>query len=350
MSVRKSNLKCLGCGSDLVYSAKDFALICENCGRLQTFETKSGITTLNYDEKTLQNSLQTKKEKKLTNCKNCGAELEIKEREITKTCPYCGSNFVLDESEILGLKPNNIIPFAFAKDKAVEYYKKNVKHKWFLPNQFKKTPNVDSVFGTYISCFSFDSDTNSKYSGALAVTQTSSHGGEIKEKTVIKHISGTKEYNFRNFLVESSSLTNQNSFDEIKPFIVDDETCRHYDANFLRGYAVESYDNDIKNCKIISEELMKVKIKNDILSKYDYSYVQYFNLTTNFSNNKYSYILVPIYFINFKYKNKSYRTYLNGQTGRIGNDLPKSKVKITFAVLLGILFALLFVFLVFFLD
>ena len=347
MSVKKTNIKCLGCGGDLVFSGNHQVLLCKNCARTQNFDVKKNITKIDYANN-LEGDVKNNKPK-TTNCKNCGAKLEIKNREITKTCPYCSSNFVLDKSEIVGLKPNNIIPFAFSKEKAIEYYKKNVKHKWFLPNKFKKNPNIDHVNGTYISCFSFDSDTSSKYSGALSINHTEFRDGKSYTRTETRFIKGTKDLNFKNFLVESSALTNQVAFDEIKPFIIDDDSCFEYNENFLRGYEVESYDNSLQNCKNISEQLMKVEIKNNILSKYSYSYVQYFNLTTTFENNKFSYILLPIYFINFNYKNKNYKTYLNGQTGKIGNDLPKSKVKITFAVLLGILFvvgvALLFMFL-----
>jgi len=338
MSVKKTNLKCLGCGGDLVFSGDHQALLCKNCARTQSFDVKHNVIKLDYANN-LENDVKNN-ELKTANCKNCGAKLDIKNREITKTCPYCSSNFVLDKSEIVGLKPNNIIPFTFSKNKAIEYYKKNVKHKWFLPNKFKKNPNVDNVDGTYVSCFSFDSNTSSQYSGALSVDHTEFHDGKSYTRTETKFIKGTKNLDFKNFLVESSALTNQVAFDEIKPFVIDDDTCFEYNENFLRGYNVESYDNNLNNCKVISEELMKVKIKDNILSGYHYSRVQYFNLTTTFENNKFSYILLPIYFINFNYKNKNYRTYLNGQTGKIGNDLPKSKVKITFAVLLGILFVL----------
>ena len=339
MGVKKTNIKCLGCGGELKFSPQNQALICANCGRIHKFETKHNVLKFDYNNENLKQSNQSKVAKS-TNCSNCGASLNVLEKEITKTCPYCSSNFVLDKSEIIGLKPNNIIPFTFSKEKAIEYYKKNVKHKWFLPNKFKKNPNVDNVTGTYISCFSFDSDTFSKYNGALSIDHTHYRDGKSYTTTETKYIKGTKSLNFEDFLVESSSLTNQGSFEEIKPYVVSSDTCFEYDENFLRGYSVESYDNDIENCKKISEELMKVQIKNNILSGYHYSRVQYFNLTTTFDNNKYSYILLPIYFINFNYKNKTYRTYLNGQTGKIGNDLPKSKVKIAFAVLLGILFVI----------
>lgn len=389
----KNNAKCLGCGGELVFSGTHQALFCANCGRVHNFEKKNKIIKLAYNSEminsrinnaenksTNKNEIQVNKTidgnnvqnneligeneenlnennanlqektpektdkktvKTTTNCPNCGAKFQQNAQNITLSCPYCGTKFVKNNEEFSGLKPNNIIPFAFDKQKAIEFYKQNVKHKWFLPNKFKKNPNVDTVSGTYISCFSFDSFTISTYSGVLVETDRTYHNGEWHEHSSTKRISGTKKMQFNDVIVESSRITNQKSFDEIKPFIIDDKTCFEYNKNFLRGYNVETYDNHPTNCKKISEELMKVQIKNEILRGYSYDRVQYFNLSTTFENNKFSYILLPVYFINFKYKNKNYQTYLNGQTGRIGNNLPKSATKITFTVLLGVLFFLL---------
>ena len=70
---------------------------------------------------------------------------------------------------------------------------------------------------------------------------------------------------------------------------------------------------------------------------------RYFNnvvslsIDSNFSNESYIYSLVPVYFVNFKYKNKEYFNLMNGQNGNIGGGLPYSKVKISFIVLLSII-------------
>ena len=48
--------------------------------------------------------------------------------------------------------------------------------------------------------------------------------------------------------------------------------------------------------------------------------------------------MLPIYQIEFEYKDKKYLSYMNGQTGRVGTGIPKSPVKITFTVLLVLLF------------
>ena len=69
------------------------------------------------------------------------------------------------------------------------------------------------------------------------------------------------------------------------------------------------------------------------MSSYSYSYVQSYDQNVKFSDEKYSYYIVPTYSVKYKYKGKSYLTYMNGQTGKVGGGLPRSAVKITFFVL-----------------
>lgn len=340
MIVKKTNAKCAGCSGDLSFDPSTQHLICTNCKSEKDFEKIHSLDKSDY----IINADNLNNEKKSTNCVNCGAKLEINEREITKQCPYCNNNFVLELDEISGLKPDLIIPFQFDKNTAIEKYKKNVKKKLFLPNKFKKSPSFTSIYGTYISSFSFDSHTESEYKGRLAKTKTyRDSNGHTYSRTTYQNISGNKTVDFKDIIVEASSKTEQILFEQIKPYTINEETVYKYNPDFIRGYSVETNDNTLTNCKLISENLMKEKIKNLILSRYNYDRVSYFNLTTNFSQNKYSYMLVPVYFININYKNKNFVTYLNGQTGKLGENLPKSKVKIFFTILISVLLFISFI-------
>ena len=43
--------------------------------------------------------------------------------------------------------------------------------------------------------------------------------------------------------------------------------------------------------------------------------------------------MLPMYRINFNYKNKKYSNIINGQTGKVGGNIPKSKFKIALIVI-----------------
>ena len=91
----------------------------------------------------------------------------------------------------------------------------------------------------------------------------------------------------------------------------------HQSCANMRGFVVRDIENKIKrslNCQI-----------------------ETFHCSTTFEYIKYNYLYVPIWTNTYKYKNKTYTCYINGQTGKASGTAPKSFWKIFGAVVLGIL-------------
>ena len=105
-----------------------------------------------------------------------------------------------------------------------------------------------------------------------------------------------------------------------------------YDSNFIRGYSVEHYEDRLSDCYDHAKEDMKKAIREIILSKYDYSTVDYLNMNVKFSNELYSYRMLPIYSFEFEWKKKKYMVLMNGQTGKVGGGYPKSPLKIALTI------------------
>lgn len=326
--------KCRGCGGNLYFSPEYNNLKCSSCDSVTSFDKFNSIEKKPY---TKQNEKLTKNQI-IKNCYFCGAQITLNGNEITHTCPYCDNSFVLEKSEMQGLTPNLIIPFNFSKEKAVEYYKEGVKKARFLPNKFKKAPSFESLTGTYVPCFAFDCSSETNYNGKLynETTWTDSNGHSHTSRSYF-NIGGLHGDTFENYLIEASNKTTQSLFKQIEPYKINKESVYEYNANFIRGYKVNSNDSSLNSCKLLSEDLMNDEIKRRILSKYSYDGISYYSQTTHFSNEKFAYILLPLYFFTIKHKKKEYLTYLNGQTGKLGKNLPKSALKITLFVLLIIL-------------
>lgn len=99
-------------------------------------------------------------------------------------------------------------------------------------------------------------------------------------------------------------------------------------------------DDNVDDCHSTAREVMREAIRQNILSGYSYDGVQYLNVSTDFSDEKFSYGILPTYRFNYSYKNKNYTTFMNGQTGQVGGGIPRSGVKITFFVIAMILIIL----------
>lgn len=333
------NKKCSSCGGNLVFSPSTCSLICEKCKAITAIIKDKNFKKNDYDGY-LKGEIITKSQsnkKSITNCPTCGASVNLKTGEFAVTCPYCNTSIVIDNAKN-SLSVDAVIPFTIDKKQVYENYKKSIGKKFFLPNAFKKQPPMDKVTGFYIPSFGFDANTENDYYAVLETSHTDKDGhNHISTKTVRGH----KNIQFENVLIESSSKINQLDLDAILPYNV--SSALSYNDDFIRGYSVEKFSDTLQNCFILAKQEMNNMIRNEVLSKYTYDRVITYNCNTIMTNKKFCYYMLPVYSIEFDYKQKKYHTLMNGQTGKVGTGLPKSKIKIAFTALTVILIFLLFI-------
>ena len=336
--IKTNQASCPSCGATMRYSPEKLKLFCENCQSCKDIlfeQVKTKHSWEDRNEKTVQTKEWAQETKNLK-CPNCGANVILNKLEYSKACPYCNSSLVGDTDELPSMAPDGIIPFIFGRDEAANKYVKGMRKKWFLPNKFKKAPPTDNIYGVYIPSFSYDAVTKSTYKGTLATDHTHRDlNGRTYTTTSYQHISGTHNSAYKDILVETSSKLNQAQFMALEPY--DMSKVVKFDQGFIMGYTVEHYENTLEECKKVSEKIMEDKVKVEILSHYHYDRVDAFSMSTDYSDQKYMYYLLPTYKCDYEYKNKKYTTFMNGQTGKVGTGYPKSPVKITFFVLFWIL-------------
>ncbi len=341
---KSENKKCKNCGGNLVFSPSFQCLKCENCGSTQSVNKDDNIALHPYSA-----GLSTSSSQKamIFNCQNCGASVSGS-NQISKSCSYCGSPYVANFDSISGIKPDYVIPFKFDKERAGQMFVNGVKRKMFLPNKFKKKPSADKIDAFYIPVFNFNEKTSSVYKGVLSQTHTTGSGENVRTYTTTQNISGTKEMSHKDVVVESSSLINQLDLDGILPYNMSEKV--KFDQDFIRGYSLEYYTDSLETCKKLADTIIDQKIRTSILSKYSYDTVNYLNISTTRTEEKYSHGVLPVYKFSYKYKNKDYVTLVNGQTGKVGSGLPKSGVKIAMLVISILLVIAGFVALFLYLD
>lgn len=339
------NKKCRSCGSNLIFSPKKGALLCKSCGNIykidasSSFMTHSFETNINVSNNHDDWSAQTK----MLKCQDCGAEIILDKFEYSSTCSYCESNVVSKLEELPGLKPDAVIPFKFDGHDAMLRFGEIMRKSWFIPNALKKKIPSSDMTGTYIACFSFNADAFCKYNGVFTYTESYTDiDGETK--TVIKYVpvSGNHRENFKNILIESNQHVTDSDLNDIKPFNF--EELKSFNQDYLKGYVVEHYNEDANACFNIAKAKMVNSIKMQLLKKHNCTGISSIDLKIDYTNKAYSYYLLPIYLFIYKYKDKTYKTIMNGQNGKLGSNIPKSGVKITFFVLMiTILFLALFI-------
>lgn len=332
-----SNTKCANCASDLYFDPVSQALKCPTCQSVFEFDKSSDIERHSWQTRKEEGNYQEwVQESKFIKCQSCGAEVILGELDITHDCPYCGSTYVLERKSLPGYKPDGVVPFLFNEDGASDRFKSSVKKHFFAPHSFKKKTPSTSVHGIYIPAFTFDGKSASSYNGVLVKEiRKKDKNGNIKVERKIMNISGRQDMIHTNYIEESSSKITASDLAALLPYDLS-KTFR-FDQNYLRGYKVEHYDSAIEIAYDQSHQKMAEAIKRKILSGYDYTYVERIDIKTDFFEEFFAYRLIPLYILDFMYKNKRYTILMNGQSGKVGKGIPISPVKVGFTIFFIIL-------------
>lgn len=334
-----TTFKCPNCGGEAKFSPKKQKMVCNYCGC--AFEVK-------LDDKIAENKLDDLlkkavvwKDVEVYQCESCGAKEIISKQDVAMKCPFCGTSNIIKSDELAGLKPQGVVPFKLEKAEVSTIAKKWVKKKWLAPNKFRNSAEAENIKGVYSPVFTFDSDTKSSYEGQLGKNYTTTTYINGKPTTTVHtryfHVSGNHDDKFDDLLIPASSRISTQDLAKIEPFETNDATA--YKTELLRGYTATTYSKDGETCWTECQQEMNRIIEINILKNYDYDVKSYLNITTDYLNSTYKFVLLPIYVGAHTYNKKVYNFYVNGVTGKITGKAPYSGVKITFLVL-GILLVL----------
>lgn len=337
--------KCPSCGGKMIYNPAIKTLECEYCGRTKSIDFSTYSNEIDLDILFGKRNNDWGEETHVFKCKNCGATQIISKKEISIKCSFCGTDNIVKTDELSGIKPNAVLPFTISKDQAYSSVITWAKRKWLAPKKFKKELNPLDTLGNYYPAFTFDTDTISRYHGVLGKYYYKTERRNGKSVTVRKiryfRIFGDEIARFDDILVHATNNESQKYLVKIGPY--DTNHSQEYKPEFLLGFTASQYSKDGRNCWYEAQNEMKKIIRRQILRHYVYDVVQSLSFNTKYNDCTYKYVLLPIYIGHFRYSNKLYNFYINGQNGKVSGKVPYSTLKISLIVLFIILFILLLV-------
>ena len=328
--------ECKNCGGNLYFSPKDVGKVCESCGSVFPIKYDYDVIKMDFSKAKDLNNNESEQSVNRFECKSCGASLVLNKKDIKATCPYCGSEVIEKIGNKKLVNINSIIPFSFDKEEALIKFHQRLMKNFYANKKVFKGLKQEDFNGVYVNAFVFDLNTNVQYDGVFSYTQTyRDRKGNSKSVVKYKNVRGTFDKFFNNLTIEANSKLNQNELNQILPY--DYSKSVKFDVDFTYGYAFEYHNEMFDDCFIKAENFIKNQIKNELLKKYNCERVESLNLYINYTDKKYNYCLLPVYFVNKKHKDKNYNVLMNGQSGALSR-LPKSvgKILLTIFMVLGL--------------
>lgn len=353
MTEQEHRFPCTTCGSDLRFDPGDDQLICDHCGNIEPIEVtrqaNGGIKELDF-RSAIDNRLDAEEieETRVITCPNCGAATEHDTDTHAAECPFCATPVVTGTGTHRHIKPRGLLPFDLDESRARDALVDWLGSLWFAPNGLTDYARKGrKMNGIYVPYWTFDADTKSAYRGQRGThyyeTKTVVRDGKRKQvrvrKTRWRPASGRVARFFDDVLVLASKSLPKKYTDGLEPW--DLSALEPYKPQYLAGFRAEGYQVELATGFDEARNYMDRMILRDV--KYDIGgdEQRVSDVDTHVSDVTFKHILLPVWLAAYKYRGKSYRFVVNGRTGRVQGERPYSAWKIAFAVLIGLIVALI---------
>jgi len=340
--------KCPKCDGALKYNPTVSKMECPYCANVFDVQTAkkepesaeacetAQKETEAWEEQPVAESGQQEEEKETISCRiysctSCGAEVAVNDTEVSTYCGYCGQPTIIFKRVSKEQKPKYILPFKINKEQAVEKIRKTVREGMFVPKEIKNF-EVERVRGIYVPYRIYNID---YYDRQKLMGDVRSGKSYVK-----RYYLREAECAFKGISCDASRRLDDKMMDWLEPYDMKDLV--PFDAKYLSGFYADK--DDVQEQQLLKRALKRVKILFDDEMKKS---TQATDVKVCMSKSKYhvshtDYIMLPVWFLNFSYKDEFYTMLVNGQSGKVVGAVPADhKKKSLFFLITSMIFSLI---------
>lgn len=342
---------CDQCGADFRFDPGNNQLICDHCGNTDAISAGpwrgGSLQELDFRAAVAGDMPAAEiEETRVVTCPNCGAQTEFDESIHSAECPFCATPVVTDTGLHRHIKPKGLLPFVLDEKEARTTMTDWLGSLWFAPNGLQDFARKGrTLSGIYVPYWTFDADTKSKYAGQRGThyyeTKTVMRDGKRTQvrvrKTRWRATSGRVARFFDDVLVLGSRALPKRYTDALEPW--DLSAMEPYQPEYLAGFRAEGYSVELEDAFTEARDHMDRVIHRDVKFDIGGDAQRVGSVDTKIGTLTFKHVLLPVWLAAYKYRGKSYRFVVNGQTGRVQGERPYSAIKIAMAVVLGLIVA-----------
>ena len=278
-------------------------------------------------------------------CNSCGAGLITDENTAATFCAFCGSPSIIRKRVDHENRPASLIPFKITKENALDIFFKWCKSGRLTPRDFVSPENVEKITGLYVPFWLFDYIAQFKMMATGVKVASVTTGSKVITTTSHYRLNRHREASWANLPRDGSSKIDDHLMSLIEPFKIEEQV--PFDMKYLSGFFADKYDVSADDLFPDVDSKIGEYLESLISdSCKGYTRIVRKQLNRDLVSRKATYAMLPVWFLNYKYRGKDFAFVINGQTGKQAGDLPVSPLKlliIAILVLIGssILFRLL---------
>lgn len=338
---------CGECGADLQFSIGTQSMKCPFCGAVKTIEIAEDAAVVEHDFQAMLQQLKSQVKQGVPNeengetehairCGSCGAEVVFQGTLTSSQCPYCACPLQRDKihDAPTRIPVDGVLPFQVPEADAAGQLRQWVKSLWWAPNEFKRQGASGKFNGMYLPYYTFDAQTYTRYAGQRGdyyyVTVGEGKDQRTERRTSWSFRSGDFERFFDDTLIVAARDESSSMIESLEPWPL--KNCIPFTQQVLAGFFARTYDVTLDEGFSTARQRMESALTSDVRQRIGGDEQSITSQRTTYSGVTFKHLLLPVWLMAYRYKEKSYRVVINAVTGEVSGERPYSVFKIVSAI------------------
>jgi len=333
-------LSCPACGGEAQWNPARQALICAYCGTESPYEVKADGEIVEHDLVAALQAIPREARAGRMNAGPCAASIarpsassvrRSRARPVTSAAPprSCRSRKPATSSG-----PKACCPLPSTSPTRATGCGSGTAPASGRPNNLGSKALTDTLSGVYLPYWTFDAQVSADYTAEGGrVTQNAKGERQVHWYPVSGHV----QHFFDDTLVCASRGVHPRLVQAVEPFPTASERLKPYDPGYLSGWTVERYQLDLVAGAQRGRERMMDAVRQMCARDIRADLHRNLQVSAHFDRQTFKHVLLPVWLVGYRYGSKDYQVVVNGATGQVAGEYPKSWVKIALAVLAAII-------------
>jgi hypothetical protein len=339
---------CPACGGAAIWNPARQKLVCPFCGTESPAVIGAGGAVIEHDLVSALRGLSAdargwQAEKREVRCQSCNAISVLDPARQAQNCQFCGSAQLVPYQETgPAFSPESVLPFRIAESDARDGIRKWYGRLWLAPSALKRRALTDTVKGVYLPYWTFDAQADAQWTAEAGhyyyTTESYVENGQTRSRQV-QHVrwepaAGRVSHFFDDDLVCASVGVRPELVRAIEPFPTAE--LKPYEPAFVAGGVVERYQIDLMAAAERARAVMESELQALCAAEVPGDTYRNLRVSASWSGQTFKHMLAPVWLLSYSYGARSFQCVMNGVTGAIRGQYPKSPWKIALLVLAAI--------------
>ncbi len=304
--------RCEVCGSLL----DEEDLFCSNCGT-------------EAPRRSRQQARHATEEMLGFSCQGCGASMSYSARDEALRCPFCGSVELLQRPRQRILAPEAVVPFRIGHAQAQQILQRWLAQGFWRPSDLTQQAQLVKITPVYVPYWVFRARTHTYWTADSSATPPGARANWYP-------VFGEHQGEYESLLVGASGVLADEEIASLVPFELSQAVPP--DQVDYTHTVVEQFALPRRHARPLARSLLE-SLELEACGRLvpgSHRNLHVNVLVTQMSSRP---VLLPVWVMAYRYRDKVYRFLVNGQTGKATGTAPISWFKVTMAVLITALVA-----------